>query len=240
MDASAVRRRDRGRHALRPRRGRHEGRGRLHDGGSLDYLAARGGKLERLDLVPDHRRRGKHRGQRHRQAAQMGGRARRDASITASWASRAMRRRSATRSRSAGAARSTACWSITGKQGHVAYPQLADNPVRGLVTLMGALMATPLDHGSAHFDPPRISNSPRSTSATRSSTSSRARRARASTSASTIPTARRRSRRWSSAAPPTRRRSDPLAHRLGALERRLVRDQARARSSISSAARSRP
>jgi succinyl-diaminopimelate desuccinylase len=41
---------------------------------------------------------------------------------------------------------------IAGKQGHVAYPQLADNPVRGLVTLMSALMATPLDHGSAHFD----------------------------------------------------------------------------------------
>jgi succinyl-diaminopimelate desuccinylase len=40
---------------------------------------------------------------------------------------------------------------ITGKQGHVAYPERADNPVRGLVTLMGALMATPLDHGSAQF-----------------------------------------------------------------------------------------
>ena len=41
---------------------------------------------------------------------------------------------------------------VTGKQGHVAYPQLADNPVRGLVALMSALMAAPLDHGSAHFD----------------------------------------------------------------------------------------
>jgi succinyl-diaminopimelate desuccinylase len=41
---------------------------------------------------------------------------------------------------------------ITGKQGHVAYPERADNPVRGLVTLMSALMATPLDHGSARFD----------------------------------------------------------------------------------------
>src|SRR5882757_340555 len=41
---------------------------------------------------------------------------------------------------------------ITGKQGHVAYPERADNPVRGLVTLMSALMATPLDHGSAQFD----------------------------------------------------------------------------------------
>ena len=41
---------------------------------------------------------------------------------------------------------------VTGKQGHVAYPERAENPVRGLVTLMGALMATPLDHGSAQFD----------------------------------------------------------------------------------------
>jgi succinyl-diaminopimelate desuccinylase len=41
---------------------------------------------------------------------------------------------------------------ITGKQGHVAYPERADNPVRGLVTLMTALMAAPLDHGSAQFD----------------------------------------------------------------------------------------
>ncbi len=40
---------------------------------------------------------------------------------------------------------------ITGKQGHVAYPERADNPVRGLVTLMSALMAMPLDHGSAQF-----------------------------------------------------------------------------------------
>jgi succinyl-diaminopimelate desuccinylase len=40
---------------------------------------------------------------------------------------------------------------VAGKQGHVAYPERADNPVRGLVTLMGALMSAPLDHGSAHF-----------------------------------------------------------------------------------------
>src|SRR5712692_2004325 len=41
---------------------------------------------------------------------------------------------------------------VTGTQGHVAYPERADNPVRGLVALMSALMAAPLDHGSAHFD----------------------------------------------------------------------------------------
>ena len=36
---------------------------------------------------------------------------------------------------------------VTGKQGHVAYPERADNPVRGLVTLLRALMAEPLDRG---------------------------------------------------------------------------------------------
>ena len=45
---------------------------------------------------------------------------------------------------------------VTGKQGHVAYPERADNPVRGLVTLMGALMAEPLDHGSANFGPSNL------------------------------------------------------------------------------------
>jgi succinyl-diaminopimelate desuccinylase len=45
---------------------------------------------------------------------------------------------------------------VTGKQGHVAYPERADNPVRGLVTLMGALMAEPLDAGSAHFGPSNL------------------------------------------------------------------------------------
>ena len=41
---------------------------------------------------------------------------------------------------------------VTGKQGHVAYPERAENPVRGLVTLMSAFMAAPLDHGSTQFD----------------------------------------------------------------------------------------
>ena len=45
---------------------------------------------------------------------------------------------------------------VTGKQGHVAYPERAENPVRGLVTLMGALMGEPLDHGSNHFGPSNL------------------------------------------------------------------------------------
>jgi succinyl-diaminopimelate desuccinylase len=45
---------------------------------------------------------------------------------------------------------------VTGKQGHVAFPQLADNPIRGLVALMSALMAEPLDCGTEHFDPSNL------------------------------------------------------------------------------------
>jgi succinyl-diaminopimelate desuccinylase len=45
---------------------------------------------------------------------------------------------------------------VTGKQGHVAYPHRADNPVRGLVKLMSALMNEPLDRGSAAFDPSNL------------------------------------------------------------------------------------
>jgi succinyl-diaminopimelate desuccinylase len=40
---------------------------------------------------------------------------------------------------------------VTGTQGHVAYPELADNPVRGIVALIGAINADPLDAGTAHF-----------------------------------------------------------------------------------------
>jgi succinyl-diaminopimelate desuccinylase len=45
---------------------------------------------------------------------------------------------------------------VTGKQGHVAYPHRADNPVRGLVKLMSALMDEPLDAGSHKFDPSNL------------------------------------------------------------------------------------
>src|SRR6185503_2995869 len=45
---------------------------------------------------------------------------------------------------------------VTGTQGHVAYPELADNPVRGLVTLIGAINAEPLDNGTAHFGPSNL------------------------------------------------------------------------------------
>ncbi len=45
---------------------------------------------------------------------------------------------------------------VTGKQGHVAYPDRADNPIRGLVTIVAALQAEPLDQGSALFPPSHL------------------------------------------------------------------------------------
>ena len=44
---------------------------------------------------------------------------------------------------------------VTGRQGHVAYPERADNPILGLVTLIAALQA-PLDEGSEHFVPSHL------------------------------------------------------------------------------------
>jgi succinyl-diaminopimelate desuccinylase len=45
---------------------------------------------------------------------------------------------------------------VTGRQGHVAYPQLAENPIRGIVDLIAALHDEPLDAGSANFDPSHL------------------------------------------------------------------------------------
>lgn len=45
---------------------------------------------------------------------------------------------------------------VHGKQGHVAYPERAENPVTGLAALIGALKAEPLDHGSKLFDPSNL------------------------------------------------------------------------------------
>jgi len=45
---------------------------------------------------------------------------------------------------------------VTGRQGHVAYPERAENPIRGLVTLVAALHAEPLDAGSALFPPSHL------------------------------------------------------------------------------------
>jgi succinyl-diaminopimelate desuccinylase len=40
---------------------------------------------------------------------------------------------------------------VHGRQGHAAYPHLADNPVRGIVTLVDALLHPALDEGTADF-----------------------------------------------------------------------------------------
>jgi succinyl-diaminopimelate desuccinylase len=42
---------------------------------------------------------------------------------------------------------------VHGTQGHVAYPQRADNPIHRLVAALGALTASPLDGGSEWFQP---------------------------------------------------------------------------------------
>jgi len=45
---------------------------------------------------------------------------------------------------------------VTGKQAHVAYPHRGENPIRGLVKILSALMAEPLDIGNANFQPSNL------------------------------------------------------------------------------------
>ena len=45
---------------------------------------------------------------------------------------------------------------VRGRQGHVAYPQRAENPIRGLVKLIEALQEKPLDKGSQQFAPSHL------------------------------------------------------------------------------------
>ena len=41
---------------------------------------------------------------------------------------------------------------VHGRQGHVAYPHRAENPIPGMLRLATALLAEPLDDGTRHFD----------------------------------------------------------------------------------------
>ena len=45
---------------------------------------------------------------------------------------------------------------VHGRQGHVAYPQRADNPIRGLTALIAALQTEPLDVGNPNFQPSHL------------------------------------------------------------------------------------
>lgn len=45
---------------------------------------------------------------------------------------------------------------VQGKQGHIAYPHLAENPIPGMASLIAGLLAEPLDHGTDHFAPSNL------------------------------------------------------------------------------------
>ena len=78
MDSRRVLGRGEGRISVRPRRRRHEGRHRLQRRGCAGLSRRKRRPAERLDLVSDHRRRGRHRRQRHDKTVAMGGGARRE------------------------------------------------------------------------------------------------------------------------------------------------------------------
>ncbi len=50
----------------------------------------------------------------------------------------------------------TGCLAYHGKQGHIAYPHLADNPIPRLLACLQDLLALPLDKGTPFFEPSRL------------------------------------------------------------------------------------
>ena len=109
-----------------------------------------------LGIAADHRRRGRPGDQRHHQAARLGGGKRGetwDAAIVGEPTNpdalgdmiKIGRRGSM-----------SGMITVHGRQGHAAYPHLADNPVRGLLTLLDALLAPAFDAGTADFQPTNL------------------------------------------------------------------------------------
>lgn len=45
---------------------------------------------------------------------------------------------------------------VSGRQGHVAYPELADNPIYRLMRILSRLKSEPLDHGTPYFQPSNL------------------------------------------------------------------------------------
>ncbi len=117
---------------------------------ALDFIAKHGSR-QGLDRLPYHRRRGRPRRQRHGQASAMGGGTRREfRPLPLGRADQCRDARRHDQDRPARLAQWRDC--VEGKQGHVAYPQRADNPVPGIFALADRAIATPLDPGTAHFD----------------------------------------------------------------------------------------
>ena len=187
VEASAVRRHGRRQPALWPRRGRHEGRHRLR--GRRRARSSRGQwrQTEGLDLVPDHRRRGRHRGQRHAQAFAVGGRARRKIrSLHPGRTEQPGRARRHHQDRPARLAQRPSDRHRPARPCRLSAARRQSDPRAGDAGCGAAGRAARRRQRAVCR--PRIWNSPRSMSATRPSTSFPARRARASTSASTIAT----------------------------------------------------
>ena len=154
LAARSVRRRDRGRPALRPRRRRHEERRRRlrRRRRRVSSPRAAGG---RLDQPADHRRRGRRGGQRHGQAAGLGG-----------GAGRALRRLPRRRADlperlgdtvKIGRRGSVTCrLTVRGRQGHTAYPHRADNAAHRLVRGAGRPDRGAARRGHRAFEPSNL------------------------------------------------------------------------------------
>ncbi len=113
-------------------------------------MAAGREETARLDLVPDHRRRGRHLGQRHHQELQWAAaRGEKFDHCVLGEPSNVETLGDCIKIGRRGSQSGTLY--VDGVQGHVAYPHRAANPVPDISRLIVALSDEPLDHGSAQF-----------------------------------------------------------------------------------------
>ena len=120
---------------------------------ALRFVGAARRGFRRAAVVPGDRRRGGRRRSTAPRSCSNGRRRGASASPPRSSASRPARAELGDQIKIGRRGSFSATLVVEGKQGHAAYPEQADNPVRGLTQLLHALQAEPLDAGSEHFGP---------------------------------------------------------------------------------------
>ena len=151
--------------SVRARRGRHEGRHRLQRRGGAGVSCREWRPAKGLDLVFDHRRRGRHFRQRHHQALAMGGGARRE--VRPLRARRALQCRGVGRLHQGRPPRLTVGHALCRRRpGPRRLSASRREPGAGYFTTDRGARATSRSITAARSSRPRTSNSPRSMSAT--------------------------------------------------------------------------
>ncbi len=155
MEPRPLRGRDRRRHALRPRRRRHEGGVAAFAAAALAFIADRGPDFGgRISFLITGDEEGPAVNGTVKLLAWAAERGERLSACIVGEPTNPERLGDAIKVGRRGSLSGTVV--IRGTQGHVAYPHLADNPIRAIPAFVTALCSPPLDRGSENFQPSNL------------------------------------------------------------------------------------